>query len=239
MTPADFVSCLCVTRHRVPLLRRAVDCFLAQTHAARELLIVCESDDAATRDFANEAAAAHAAVPGPPPIRVIEVAARPKRTLGALRNLAIAAARGPFIAQWDDDDWHSPARLAAQLAAMHDHARPACVLYRWTLYDAVARRSYVSHERPWEGSLVARREAVPAYPELVRGEDVPVIQAMLDAQQLVCLDAPELYVYIHHGANTWDSAHFTEGVFPASQPLPDEATRHIEEVLGIVPPVHG
>ncbi|MES2529847.1 MAG: glycosyltransferase family A protein [Pseudomonadota bacterium] len=227
---ADFVSCLCVTRHRVPLLRRAVDCFLAQTHAARELLIVCESDDEATRDFA--VALDH------PLIRVIVVPAEPKRSLGALRNLAIAAAPGPLVAQWDDDDWHSPARLEAQIAAMHEHGRPACVLYRWTLYDAVARRSYVSHERPWEGSLVARREAVPAYPEWVRGEDVPVIQAMLDAQQLVCLDAPELYVYIHHGANTWDSTHFTDGVFPASQPLPDAATRHIEEVLGVVQPLH-
>ncbi|CAN5715294.1 hypothetical protein BH11PSE13_BH11PSE13_11020 [soil metagenome] len=219
------VSCLCVTRHRVPWLRRAVACFDAQTHAPRELVLLYESDDEATRDYAATLASRS-------DIRRVEVPAVPKRPLGALRNMAIAAARGTVVAQWDDDDWHSPARLEAQLAAMREHGRPACVLYRWTLYDAVARQSYVSLTRAWEGSIVSERAALPAYPEWVRGEDVPVIQSMLDAQQLVLLDAPELYVYIHHGRNTWHSEHFTDGMFPASQRLPDEATRHIEGVIG-------
>ncbi|MDB5829830.1 MAG: putative glycosyl transferase, family 2 [Variovorax sp.] len=225
MKDNPLVSCLCVTRHRVPWLRRAVACFMAQTHAHRELVLLYESDDDATRDYA-------ATLAPEATVRCIEVPAVPKRPLGALRNMAIAAARGDVIAQWDDDDWHSPARIEAQLAAMREHGRPACVLYRWTLYDAVARQSYVSLQRAWEGSIVSQRDAIPAYPEWVRGEDVPVIKAMLDAQQLVLLDAPELYVYIHHGTNTWHSAHFTDEMFPASQVLPAEATRHIEEIIG-------
>ena len=49
--PMTLISCLCVTRGRVALLGRAVGCFLEQTHAQRELLILFESDDAATRDY--------------------------------------------------------------------------------------------------------------------------------------------------------------------------------------------
>ncbi len=45
---------------------------------------------------------------------------------------------------------------------------------------------------------------MPPYPELRRGEDTPVIQAM----QIVRLDAPHLYQYRFHGENTFDEAHW-------------------------------
>ena len=45
------VSCLCVTRGRVALLRRSVACFLSQTYTPCELVIVYGADDLATRDF--------------------------------------------------------------------------------------------------------------------------------------------------------------------------------------------
>ncbi len=219
------VSCLCVTRGRVPLLRRAVACFQAQTYAARELVLLYESDDLATRDYARGLA--------DPLIRCVEVPAVPRQPLGALRNLAIEASRGECIAQWDDDDWHSPARLAAQVGAMQEHRRPGCVLYRWLLYDGTTRRAYVSGQRPWEGSLVARREAVPPYPALKRLEDTPVVDAMFMQNLLVCLDVPELYVYTYHGANTWDRQHWAEQVLPWGTPLPPDTVRHIEDVLGV------
>ena len=79
------ISCMCVTRHRVPLLRRAVDCFREQTHPKLELLIVFESDDDATRDFVASL--------NDDRVRGIEVAVSPKQSLGALRNLAVAEAR--------------------------------------------------------------------------------------------------------------------------------------------------
>ena len=84
--PDELISCLCVTRGRVALLGRAVGCFLEQTHARRELLILFESDDAATRDYVASLADLR--------IRGIEVPVLPKQTLGSLRNLAVAAARG-------------------------------------------------------------------------------------------------------------------------------------------------
>lgn len=225
MHDEPLVSCLCVTRHRVPLLRRAVACFQAQTYARRELVLLYESDDAATRDFA---ACLH-----DPAVRAVEVPAVPKQPLGTLRNLALDAARGECIAQWDDDDWHSPARLQAQVQALLAHRRPGCVLYRWLLYDAVGRRAYVSGQRPWEGSLLARRDEVPRYPALKRLEDTPVVESMFMQNMLVCLDQPELYVYTFHGANTWDEAHWREQVLPYATPVPVEVLRQVEHVLGV------
>jgi glycosyltransferase involved in cell wall biosynthesis len=225
MTNGPVVSCLCVTRDRVDLLRRAVSCFQAQTYAQRELVLLYESDDFATRDYALSIA--------DPMVVPVEIPAVPKQPLGTLRNLAIESGSGDYVAQWDDDDWHSPARLEAQMSAIREHRRPGCVLYRWVLYDAVARRAYISGQRPWEGSLVARRDAMPPYPALKRLEDTPVVDAMFMQNMLVCLDSPELYVYTYHGANTWDAQHWNEQVLPYGEPLPSAMLAQIEQVLGV------
>ena len=50
VTP-PLISCLCVTRNRVAMLRRAVNCFLDQIYSPRELVVLYESDDSATRDY--------------------------------------------------------------------------------------------------------------------------------------------------------------------------------------------
>lgn len=194
------VSCLCVTRNRPGLLARAVDCFRRQDCGPRELVIVFESDDSATRALLGQWQ--------DPAIRPVEVAATPKSTLGTLRNLGIACCRGQFVAQWDDDDWYAPNRLGAQIAALQATRLPACVLARWILYDAERDAAYMSVRRTWEGSLVAERSALPAYPELARGEDTAVIGALLAARRLVALDDPWLYVYVFHGGNTWERSHF-------------------------------
>lgn len=212
------VSCLCVTRNRPRLLARAVDCFRHQDFGPRELVVVFESDDAATRALLQQWP--------DPSIRAVEVAATPRSTLGALRNLGIAHCRGQYVAQWDDDDWYAPNRLGAQVAALQASRKPACVLMRWILYDAERDAAYMSVRRTWEGSLVAERSALPAYPELARGEDTAVIGALLAAGRLVALDAPWLYVYVFHGGNTWERSHFERNlVAHATRLAPHEETR--------------
>jgi len=195
------ISCLCVTRHRVDLLGRAVRCFREQTHGERELLVVYESDDTATRDYLASVADAR--------VRGVEVPIAPKQTLGELRNLAIEQANGQYVCQWDDDDWHHPDRLKVQLEALRDSGRSACVLCRWTLADVEARRAYISPHRAWEGSILVQRDRMVPYPSLPRGEDTPAIEALADKQELHLLDRPDLYVYTYHGGNTWDRGHWS------------------------------
>lgn len=225
MTQASLVSCLCITRQRVPMLRRAVACFMAQTHPARELLIVFESDDAATRD--------HVAALAGPMIRAIEVPARPKLTLGALRNIAIAAAHGEYVAQWDDDDWYAPGRLAEQLRAALASQQPACALARWTMFDEHTQQAFVSAHRAWEGSLLCLRRVMPPYPDLARAEDTALVAELLHNKQLIGLDRPQLYIYVVHGRNTWERSHWENNMRAHARPLSPVQTAKVRQLLAL------
>jgi glycosyltransferase involved in cell wall biosynthesis len=219
----DLVSCLCVTRNRVALLRRAVQCFLRQTYSQKELIVLYESDDIATRYFVAQL--------NEPSILAIEVSATPRLTLGSLRNLAVRVSRGNYVAQWDDDDWHGPARIEEQMSALETHGRPGCVLLRWLLYDEVTHKAMVSHTRAWEGSLLARRDAMPLYADLPKFEDTPAVTSMLNEDKLVGLDRPDLYVYTYHGANTWERSHWDQQIALFATPLNDEDTEQVRNAL--------
>jgi glycosyltransferase involved in cell wall biosynthesis len=205
------------------MLRRAVACFLAQTHAPCELVVVFGDDDPATRDYLLGL--------DEPSIRPVEVSAARRLSLGALRNISLDAARGRYVANWDDDDWHAPTRVAAQLRALHDHGRPASVLWRWTIYDEVGATAYLSAGRPWEGSLLAERGAMPRYPDLSRGEDSVVVKQLLGGKNLVALDNPELFIYVFHGANTWERAHWLKNILRHAEPLPPADQERVRALL--------
>jgi len=204
-SPAPRVSCLCVTRGRVARLECAVRCFREQTHPDRELVVVHEADDPETEAFLDAVAPT---LPGLVPVRV---AAEPRRTLGELRNLAVEHATGEWVCQWDDDDWHHPERIAAQLEAVRGvPGATACVLARWIVFHEGRGRAYLGPWRSWEGSILARRDALPAYPAVARGEDTVVVDALDRAGALALLERPEVYVYVLHGGNTWPVEHFAD-----------------------------
>ena len=122
-------SLACVSRgNRVALLRRSIKCFLHQTYPYRELVVVYESDDEATRQFLTAL--------GESSIHPLEVPAVPRLTLGSLRNIALQAGTGTYVAQWDDDDWYSPERLAEQMRAIQETGKQGCVLARWSCTTA-------------------------------------------------------------------------------------------------------
>lgn len=225
MPASPLVSCLCITRNRVSLLRRAIACFLAQTYQPRELLVLhdAEDDDPETYNYLSAL--------NEPSVRTIKTASHTQPTLGELRNLSLQMAQGHYIAQWDDDDWYAPTRLAHQIAAIRSSERKGCVLAREIIFDTATQSAFVSAKRAWEGSLVAERSAVPAYADLRRGEDTPVIKAMLEAGNLVFLDAPQLYVYVYHGNNTWDSAHWQNNLLKYATLLPAPITKQIAQSL--------
>jgi len=79
--------------------------FLRQDYPEKELLVVDDGPDA-VGDL----------IPADPRIRYIRLPQ--KITLGAKLNLCCAEARGPLIAQWDDDDWYGSDRLSRQMEAM-------------------------------------------------------------------------------------------------------------------------
>jgi len=64
---------------------------------------------------------------------------------------------------------------------------------------------------------LARRAVMPRYPELRRGEDSPLVDAIVKGARYVLLDAPNLYLYVAHGANTFEAGHFDEHYAAASE----------------------
>jgi len=117
MSAAD-ISIIMPTWNRPRFLRAALDSVLTQDLAFRELFIVDDGSDAATRALLEEYAAR-------PRVRVLwqNHCGNP----GAVRNVGIREATGRYVAFADSDDtWH-PHKLRRQWAALQ--ARPEC---RWS-----------------------------------------------------------------------------------------------------------
>ncbi|MEU0809260.1 glycosyltransferase [Streptomyces sp. NPDC005970] len=210
-SPAPTVSCLMVTKGRLPLAERAIRCFLAQTYTRAELVVVDDGADGALEDHVRELA--------DPRIRLHRLPPE-GRTLGELRNIAVDLAAGPYVCQWDDDDLYDPERLEVQLAAVLALDATACFLARERLWWPARRKLAISGVRVWEGSMLCAKDALPRYPEQRRGEDSPVAEAVVRGGRTVSLDAPELYTYVFHGANTFDEPHFTSLFDAATQVWP-------------------
>lgn len=219
------ISCLCVTRGRPSLLRRAIACFHAQSYRNKELIIVYESDDIETCQYLDTISFEN--------IRKVEVSVAPKVTLGRLRNISIQEALGEYIAQWDDDDWSDPDRLKSQMKSCLGNSYDACVLTRWVIYDEERRAAYVSSGRGWEGSIVCKKTSLPPYPDLARGEDTPVLEQLFNEGKVIFLDNPELYVYVYHKNNTWDRTHWETDIINPATLLPLGGLELVEDVLNL------
>lgn len=209
------ISCLCVTRgDRRNLLENAIVDFTRQSFADRELLILHDGDDTVAAAIDGIAARQ----PQIAPIRVERIA--PGTRLGGLRNIAIERASGDWICQWDDDDRHHPERLALQWDDAHKkrasvgylvdqlHWFPGEGLLFWDDWNS---ESYPMNLI--QGTILARRDVLPAYPDLPRGEDTLHTHALLRKAARDGFGVSRLrgvgwcYVYTYHGGNVWDLRH--------------------------------
>jgi glycosyltransferase involved in cell wall biosynthesis len=191
------ISCLMVTRGRFFPTRFAIDCYLAQSYENRELVIVCDEPDSPV--------AAYVTWLNNPTIRYIETK---KAILGDLRNLSLDEARGPLVCQWDDDDLYHPKRLEFQAEVLREEGTAAHFLARWMMWWPNRRKFALSGVRAWEGTMLARRDALGRYPAAAREEDTQLVGELLERHKVSVTDAPDVYCYIVHGRNTCDEAHF-------------------------------
>jgi glycosyltransferase involved in cell wall biosynthesis len=208
------VSCLMVTRDRLPLARRAIRCFAEQTHPRRELVIVTQ--DARYR----RALERHVEEEGIAGVRFVDADA--ELPLGALRNVSLDAASGDLVCQWDDDDCYHPERLARQVARLQEAAAQACLLtdhlhlhreqrvLAWIDWTAEGR--VIDEYRYFPGSLLMRRDDRFRYPEhgayARQGEDSVLLGAVVREAAVTGLSgAGHLYLYEFHGTNTFSDEH--------------------------------
>lgn len=223
------VSCLMVTRGRLRLAQRSISNFQRQTYPELELVIVCDDPDPALQQWV-------AALDDP---RLCFLALPDEgRPLGELRNLALQHAGGAYVAQWDDDDLSDPLRLQVQMAAMHAMRADACILERHQVWWPDQERLAYSTRRFWESSFVCRKEIAPAYPPLRRGEDTQTLLLMVRSGRTVQIDAPRLYTYVFHGANTFAAPHWEQQWLHATMQFTGspyrQEIRFLQKRLGLV-----
>jgi len=187
-TPA--ITALVLTRSpaRSAMLETALASFRAQTFRDAEALIV---NDGVPME------------PPAPDVRVLNLRADAPLTIGEKRNAGLRAARGTWIAPWDDDDVCLPERLAESFAAV-DGGR---VLYvksttMWVT-DADLRVAALCAGCCYGTSLFHRETALQVGG--FTGENYAEDQALLErlgAAGAPCRDlAFRWYVHRRHGTN--------------------------------------
>jgi hypothetical protein len=222
------VSCLMVTGRRRELAGQAVAAFRRQTYANRELVVIDDSGNDLPAFVQDDDGGR---------IRWIQVPPEGK-PLGALRNLALAEARGSLLCQWDDDDLSSSMRLERQAMAIFASGADACGLNRLQMWWPARNRFAISSNRIWECALMWRRGTITAYPELRAGEDTPPVQELAAKGRICMLDAPTLYTYICHGQNTFSEAHWDSLWTAASQHWEESACETRLRIMQPALPVH-
>lgn len=221
------VSCLCVTHHQPDMLQRAIKCFANQTYSNCQMVVIYEEINHSTVEFIENTSLDCR-------FKLVKVSqSQSKLSLGELRNLSVKHADGEYVCQWDDDDWYDPERLSVQMEALLASRKPACVLSRWIILDKHRHTAYLSNRRLWEGSIMCRRDLMEQnpYAALSKGEDTDIIHNLYRQGQLAIIeDSPEIYVYVYHGSNTWETEHFTE-IFNRSTKLSQESCKQILETV--------
>jgi glycosyltransferase involved in cell wall biosynthesis/SAM-dependent methyltransferase len=134
------ISCIMPTYNRRAFVPRAIEFFLRQDYANRELIIVDDGSDT-VGDL----------VPVDERFRYMHLPR--KITVGAKRNVSCEQARGTIIAHWDDDDWYAPYRLSYQVGELLREGTDVCGTSTLFFYDAENGRAwqyvYPSDQRVW------------------------------------------------------------------------------------------
>lgn len=201
------VSCIMPTCDRAEFVAQAIYYFLMQDYPQRELLIIYETENDLPATVED------------PRIRLVKSAQG--SSIGAKRNQGVAASAGSFIAHWDDDDWYSSGRLAAQLEPLLSNVADISALNDtlfldlqrlefWACSSSLFKRMFV--EGVHGGTLVYRRNIWGAsclYPNSSLREDADFMRgAMRRGARLCRMPGHTLFIYLRHGMNTWK---FQEG----------------------------
>ena len=197
------VSCLMPTGNRREWALQAVGYFLRQDYPRRELVIVDDGRDELERHLPDDPGIRHVRIPE-------------GSSIGAKRNRACALARGTVMVQWDDDDWHGPARVRDQVEPIRAGAADIVALRdpvffdldRWEFWSCspeLHRRIFTLDVHG--GTLAFRRsvwERLATYPDISLAEDAAFLRdAARRGARLRRLPSQGRFVYLRHGANSW------------------------------------
>jgi glycosyltransferase involved in cell wall biosynthesis len=212
---APTISCLMVTKptpERVRFAKRAIACFLSQSYPNKELVIVVHGPGSPAE---GESLERHVESLARDEIKLLHP--QGKANLGELRNISLDHARGEVLCQWDDDDLYHPERLSQQAKPLDEPDCEAVLLSDVMHFFEKERKLYclnwsATPARGHPGTLMVKRSSAIRYPsagaDAARGEDLAVALALHRRERIQILaGAPHLFIYVNHGANTWEQDH--------------------------------
>ena len=214
------ISCLTVTLNRLVLLKESIQCYCRQTYPNRELVIVTDG----TSRY-RQAISDYLRWLGRDDIRLISVP-QTGQTLGALRNVSLAAATGDIVCQWDDDDLNHPQRLERQFEQLIATSSLACCFTDQLQFFFAERALCWSDWRINDegimqlipGTLMTYRDKRFRYPETTSGEDSVLLREISEVGTVTPLqDAGFLNLYSYHGKNVFSEVHHRRIGFNAGQ----------------------
>ncbi len=208
------IDCLMVAlpvASRFDFAKASIQRFKAQTYPNKRLVIVINGGD----DQVGKALCEYARTQDEGDIYLVYPAGN--LPLGALRNISLEHVKADVFCQWDDDDQYHPSRLADQAKVLQDGEFEAVYLEDLIQYFPAQKALYWTNWRATPvrghpGTLMARYSPGLSYPstgdEAKLGEDTVLAKTFLSRGRVGYLGgAAHLYLYVSHGANSWDDEH--------------------------------
>lgn len=187
------VSLVCPTFNRARFLPAAIRCFLQQTHADKELIIV---------DDGNEPLPP---LPAGAPIHHIKLTHR--TPTGTKRNYGAEAAKGSIIASLDDDDWSSAHRIEDEVRRLLATGKAVTGYNAVVIWDEATGLFYKNPGGPpyfaagTSQCYLKEWWRQHPFPPVSYGEDSVFSRTARLADQLATVDSGKMLVVRKHAGN--------------------------------------
>lgn len=187
------VSGLMPARGRRTWARQALECFLAQTHEPKELIVIDDADDPSFPDGVDH-----------PSVKYVR---NPERLwIPVKRNQAAAMAQGDILMHFDTDDWSAPERMADQVRLIEETGKPVTGYHTMLFVHGGKVLEYRGFHRYAIGTSLAFLrswwEAHPFYEGATLSTDNRFVSVARDLDALHCTPAGTRMVARIHADNS-------------------------------------
>ncbi len=211
------ITCVLVTSGRVELVKRAIRCYLNQTYDKKHLVVLSQGSES------NNVLLKHH-INGLGRSDIHFQYAPSTLSLGEMRNTSVELSQGDVICQWDDDDVYHPDRLRTQWKALQSNSSNTSSCYSQFLKlfshtNELYWCDWIGEPKPTHkylcGTVMFHKRAfhhfglfypIVGYQSHVE-EDLNVLEKLLHLGDIAPVTAGHQYVYVFHGANTYDLDH--------------------------------
>jgi glycosyltransferase involved in cell wall biosynthesis len=179
------VSIILPTFDRLEFLPAAIESAFAQSFTDWELIVADDGSSGDTRDYLRS-------LDDPPRVRVIWLAHSGKPSV--VRNAALRAARGEYVAFLDSDDVWLPGKLAMQMTSLRRHPQRMWSYTRFAQVDAAGHLRGTANITNWPApsgwilESLLKEETVIALPSVLVSRQMLQRIGGFDEELVMCED---------------------------------------------------